>query len=65
MMTEAMTNPAVKSEHSYSIGKVSSGTTVSIKTEPALPHQITLEEHTGPAINPVRFTTVCCFYRFF
>ena len=53
MMTEAMTNPAVKSEHSYSIGKSSNGTTVTVKNEPSVPHHLTLDEHTGPAINPV------------
>lgn len=55
MMTEAMTNPAVKTEHSYSIGKVTSDNTatVSVKSEPVITRHITLDEHTGPAINPV------------
>ncbi|XP_067946208.1 cyclic AMP-responsive element-binding protein 3-like protein 1 [Watersipora subatra] len=52
MMTEAMTNPAVKFEHSYSIGKNKAGASQTVKNEPSLSQHITLEEHTGPAINP-------------
>jgi len=59
MMSEA--SPVVKSEHSYSIGKSVRGDTLSsaaeaaglltVKTEPTT-HHITLDEDTGPAINP-------------
>ena len=61
MMSEA--SPVVKSEHSYSIGKSSAaassdaaGGLLPVKTEPTHQH-ITLDEDTGPAINPV--SVVC------
>lgn len=65
MMSEA--NPVVRSEHSYSSGTggvirgdnstvttvSGSGTLLPVKLEPTANHNITLDEHTGPAINPV------------
>mgnify|MGYP001797853521 FL=1 len=63
MMSEA--SPVVKSEHSYSIGKSSAaassdaaGGLLPVKTEPTHQH-ITLDEDTGPAINPVSVGLVC------
>ena len=62
MMSEA--SPVVKSEHSYSIGKSAAassdaaGGLLPVKTEPTHQH-ITLDEDTGPAINPVSVGLVC------
>lgn len=54
MISEASTLPAVKSEHSYSIGKESDGgdLLMKVKSEPSI--HTTLDDHPGPAINPVR-----------
>lgn len=55
MMTEASTTPAVKFEHSYSIGKSAASNNVIVvknETSNAVKH-ITLDDQTGPAINPV------------
>lgn len=56
MITEASSNPMVKSEHSYSIGKQASNsdsaTLLQVKTEPVT-CPITLDDNPGPAINPV------------
>lgn len=53
MMSEASSLPAVKSEHSYSIGKESDGGDVllKVKSEPKI--DSTLDDNPGPAINPV------------
>ncbi|KAF6029288.1 hypothetical protein EB796_012407 [Bugula neritina] len=56
MMTEASTHPVVKSEHSYSIGKMAAPAEVensllALRND-TLSRRITLDEHTGPTICP-------------